>query len=76
MATQDRRNTSGSASEVEEEIPEPGPAAPDGDEARRSRDALQIGHAPLRRTGLPPACPGCKRADRPFRSVAGRKKAA
>ena len=28
MATQDRRNTSGSASEVEEETPEPGPAAP------------------------------------------------
>jgi ubiquitin-like protein Pup len=28
MATQDRRNTSGSASEVEEEVPEPAPAAP------------------------------------------------
>lgn len=28
MATQDRRNTSGSSQEAEEELPEPAPAAP------------------------------------------------
>ncbi len=37
MATQDRRNTSGSATEAEEEIPDPAPAAPEAQESSQTQ---------------------------------------